>query len=110
MPATWVVSKLPGFTGTQPLASTTPARSAIRPAFWGGITLSTSALWACPKAVCAASAAASTRSTRPSSARPTHSIMSPYKAFQPCWKSAFLEKLSLASSSSTLARGLCCLK
>ena len=108
MPATWRDSKLSAFTGTQPLASVTPARSAMKPAFCGGITLSTSAWWRVPKAVSTSSFSASTRITCPSSDCLTHSIMSPYSAFQPCWNSACLEKLSLASSSSTLLRGLCC--
>ena len=80
------------------------------PARCGGITFSTEALWMVPKSVSTSPRFTSTRCTWPSSDCPTHSIMFPYFAAQPCWNSAFLEKLSFASSSRILLRGLFCLK
>ena len=76
-PGTWTDSNRSARTGTQPVSSVTPARSAISPAFCGGMTFSTSALWRVPKAVRAVRVLASTSTTSPSSLWPTHSIISP---------------------------------
>jgi len=45
MPGCRVDSKATGSTGHQPVRSATPARAAMAPAFCGGITLATAALW-----------------------------------------------------------------
>ena len=67
-------SKVTGSIGHQPVRSATPASSAMRPAFCGGITLATLALWL-PKSVTRVLVAGSTEVTLPPCESDTHSIM-----------------------------------
>ena len=78
-PSTWmpgcrVDSKATGSTGHQPVRSATPAWAAMAPAFCGGITLATAALWRA-KSVTKVSVAGSTDVTLPPWLSDTHSMM-----------------------------------
>src|SRR5712671_5070090 len=78
-PMTWMFgwsfdSKVDGSIGHQPLRSATPAASAMRPAFCGGMTLATAAL-CCAKSVTSVLVAGSTEVTLPPLDSGTHSTM-----------------------------------
>ncbi len=78
-PSTWMLgrsvdSKATGSTGHQPVRSATPACAAMAPAFCGGITLATAALWLA-NSVVRVSVAGSTDVTLPPWLSGTHSIM-----------------------------------
>jgi hypothetical protein len=68
-------SKVTGSIGHQPVRSATPATSAMRPAFCGGITLATAASWR-PKSVTSVLLSGSTLITLPSFDSGTHSSRS----------------------------------
>ena len=72
MPACSFDSNVTGSIGHQPLRSATPATSAMRPAFCGGMTLATLA-WCLPKSVTSVRVAASTEVTLPPLESGTHS-------------------------------------
>src|SRR5262247_4855839 len=73
MPGTIFDSNVTGSIGHQPLLSATPAASAMRPAFWGGMTLPTAA--GCfPKSVTNVRVEGSTDVTLPPLDNGTHSI------------------------------------
>src|SRR5215471_14843987 len=76
-PITWMFrcnddSKVTGSIGHQPVRSATPAACAIAPAFCGGTTLATAAVWRA-KSVTSVLVAGSTLITLPSFDRGTHS-------------------------------------
>src|SRR5438105_7669813 len=76
-PMTWMLrcwrdSKVTGSMGHQPVRSVTPATSAMRPAFCGGMTLATAALWRA-KSVTSVFEADSTAVTLPPEDSDTHS-------------------------------------
>ena len=72
MPGCSFDSNVTGSIGHQPLRSATPATSAMRPAFWGGMTLATFAWWR-PKSVTSVRVATSTDVTAPPLESDTHS-------------------------------------
>ena len=79
-PSTWMLgcsldSNVTGSIGHQPVRSTTPAISAMRAAFCGGMTLATSALCV-PKSVTSVLLATSTAVTLPPLDSDTHSSKS----------------------------------
>src|ERR1700746_114265 len=76
-PTTWTLgcsldSNVAGSIGHQPLRSATPAISAMRAAFCGGMTFATSALWR-PKSVTRVISATATEVTLPPFDSDTHS-------------------------------------
>src|SRR3954447_1734307 len=76
-PMTWMFgcsldSNVAGSIGHHPVQSAARAISAIRPAFWGGMTLATSALWRA-KSVTSVMAPGSTEVTLPPLESDTHS-------------------------------------
>src|SRR5713101_4167046 len=76
-PITWIFgckveAKLTGSIGHQPVASVTPAAAAMPPAFCGGMTFATSALWVA-KSVVRVIAPGSTDVTLPPADSDTHS-------------------------------------
>src|SRR5262245_13288973 len=72
MPGTWVASPGAGLIGHRPVGLVTPARSAIRPACCGGMTLATLAT-CLPKSVVSVLVSGSTELTLPPADKDTHS-------------------------------------
>ena len=105
MPGTRRLSKLTGSTGHHPPLSITPAAPATAPARCGGITFTTSA-FAVPPPALMLIAAGSTPMTAPPLDSGTRSSRPGYSPAQACSNSACPLNRSLASSTSTLLRGL----
>src|SRR5271155_5871523 len=108
MPGTMRDSNVTGSVGHQPERSVAPAISAMRPAFCGGMTLATSALYL-SKSVARVMVAGSTEATLPPMESDTHSILG-YSCFQAFWNRRCLENASLASRMMILARGFLALR
>src|SRR5258708_16386031 len=106
---TWLVlsnldSRVAGSIPHHPLFSAAPAIAAIWPAFCGGITFATCAVYL-SKSMISVLVDGSTEVTLPPCESETHSTMSGYNSFHAFWNRRCLEKASLASRMISLERG-----